>query len=133
MGKRSRRHSQPRASASVTTNASAGERSLLDAIAAGDLDEHLAALANAVAARMHLLHTVKHANALAELCVGDEVRINHSSGRATYTASARRITAIEGHDATVCLHRPIGRFASGQVRCSPLALDRVGPQATKAA
>jgi len=52
------------------------ERSLLDAIAAGELDHHLTAIADAVHARRHLLHTVRSATALAELCIGDVVRIN---------------------------------------------------------
>lgn len=53
------------------------ERSLLDAIAAGELDHHLTALADAVHARRHLLNTVRSATALTELRVGDVVRINH--------------------------------------------------------
>ena len=70
MGKRSRRHR--------TTDELARERSLLDAIADGDLDDHLTALAEAVDARRRLLHRVRSATALAILCVGDEVRINQA-------------------------------------------------------
>jgi hypothetical protein len=47
------------------------ERQLLDAIAAGALDEHLVAIADAVHARRQLLHTVGSARAIAEPCVGD--------------------------------------------------------------
>ena len=54
---------------------STAERSLLDTIAAGVLDEHLDALAAAVQARRALLHTVRSVTALANLCVGDPVRI----------------------------------------------------------
>ena len=42
----------------------APERGLLDAIAAGELDEHLVAIADAVA-RRELLHTVDSATAIA--------------------------------------------------------------------
>ena len=35
------------------------DRQLLDAIAAGELDEHLVAIADAVGARQELLHTTK--------------------------------------------------------------------------
>jgi len=52
------------------------ERQLLDAIAAGDLDEHLVAIADAVHARRELLHTVRSATAIAHLCVGDTVMLN---------------------------------------------------------
>ena len=53
------------------------DRQLLDAIAAGELDEHLVAIADAVHARRGLLHAVSSARALAELCVGDTVIFNH--------------------------------------------------------
>jgi len=49
------------------------DRQLLDAIAAGELDEHLVAIADAVGARQELLHTVRSAKAIAEFCVGDTV------------------------------------------------------------
>ena len=52
------------------------ERQLLDAIAAGELDEHLVAIADAVHARRQLLHTVRSARAIAELCVGDRAVVN---------------------------------------------------------
>jgi len=136
MGKRSRRHARPQPPAGTATrapdrgDAALHERSLLDAIAGGELDEHLAALADADAARMHLLPTVEHANALAQPCVGDEVRINHSVKPRYLHGACGRITAIERHDITVCLHRPIGRFTSGQIRCSALALDRLSPAPT---
>src|SRR6478735_3114673 len=52
------------------------EASSLDAIAAGDLDDHLDALAAAVNARQELLHTVRSATKLMSLCEGDLVVIN---------------------------------------------------------
>jgi hypothetical protein len=78
MGKRNRRHH---------SDDCARDRSLLDAIAGGELDDHLTALAEAVDARRRLLLTVRSATALAVLCVGDEVRINHASARGTRPAS----------------------------------------------
>jgi len=47
------------------------ERQRLAAITAGELDEQLVAIADAVHARRQLLHTVRSAYAIAELCVGD--------------------------------------------------------------
>ena len=101
------------------------ERSLLDAIAAGELDSHLTAIADAVQARQHLLHTVRAATALAELCVGDVVRINHTVSPQYLRGAYATIVAIDARTATVQLQRPIGRFRSGQIRCPALALDRV--------
>jgi hypothetical protein len=138
MGKRSRRHHRPQLPAGApttpttpTTPLPAGpERSLLDAIAAGDLDDHLSALADAIHARHHLLHTVRSATALAALRVGDEVRINHTVKPRYLHGLPGRVIDIQGHDVTVCLHRPVGRFTSGHIRCSALALERLNPAPT---
>ena len=51
----------------------APERQLLDAIANGQLDQHLVAIADAVHARRELLHTVRSAGAIAQFCVGETV------------------------------------------------------------
>lgn len=134
MGKRSRRRHQPQLPAGAPTTPTSAlaspERSLLDAIAAGDLDDHLTALADAIHARHHLLHTVRSAAALAELCVGDDVRINNTVKPRYLHDVCGRVIDIHGHDVTVCLHRPVGRFTSGHVRCSALALDRLNPAPT---
>lgn len=61
------------------------ERQLLHVIAAGELDEHLVAIADAVHARRELLHTVRSATALAQFCVGDTVMLN-SNVRPRYLA-----------------------------------------------
>jgi hypothetical protein len=52
------------------------EQRLLDAVASGMLDAHLVAIADAVWARRVLLDTVRSANAVAQLCVGDTVAFN---------------------------------------------------------
>jgi hypothetical protein len=141
MGKRSRRPTSPkqRAALSAPRPASgpqpAGDpaRLLLDAIAEGELDHSLHAIADAVNARRHLLHTVKAATALAQLCVGDEVRINHTVSPKYLHGVCGRVIDLDDDSATVCLHRPVGRFTSGHIRCPPLALDRLHPQPTAAA
>ncbi len=99
--------------------------SLLDAIANGELDEHLTALADAVQARHHLLHTVRSATALAELCVGDEVRINHTISPRYLGGLHGIVVELDDERATVCLHRPVGRFHTGEIRCPPLALEKL--------
>lgn len=138
MGKRSRRHRPPRLPASAASQAVAAppasavsdpERSLLEAIADGELDDHLTALADAVHARHHLLHTVRSATALGELRVGDHVRINHTVSPRYLRGLHGKVVALDDERATVCLHRPVGRFHTGEIRCPPLALDRL-PRAT---
>jgi hypothetical protein len=105
------------------------ERLLLDQIAAGELDAHLVAIAQAVHARHELLHTVNSQKALAMLCVGDRVRINHHASPKYLHGVHGIVTELDAHTALVCVHRPIGRFTSGEIRCPPLVLDRLNPAA----
>ena len=106
------------------------ERLLLDQIAAGELDPHLTAIADAIHARGELLHTINSAKALAVLNVGDRVRFNHDT-RPQYLRGAEAIVVgLEPRTATVRLQQPVGRFSSGQIRrCPPLLLDRLSAAA----
>jgi hypothetical protein len=105
------------------------ERLLLDQIAAGAVDSHLVAIADAVRARYELLHTVTSHKALAMLNVGDRVQINrHISPRYLHGMHGV-VVELDEHAAVVRLPRPIGRFTSGEIRCPPLALDRLSPAA----
>lgn len=105
------------------------ERLLLDQIAAGELDAHLVAIAEAVHARRELLHTVNTQKALAMLSVGDRVRINHHANPQYLHGIHGIVTELDDHTALVCVHRPVGRFKSGEIRCPPLVLDRLNPAA----
>jgi hypothetical protein len=106
------------------------ERLLLDQIAAGALDPHLVAIADAVRARYELLHTVSSHKALAMLNVGDRVEINHHASPRYLHGVRGVVVELEPHTAVVRVHRPIGRFKNGEIRCPPLALDRLNPAAT---
>jgi hypothetical protein len=106
------------------------ERLLLDQIAQGELDTHLTAIADAIYARQELLETVSSAKALAMLNVGDRVRFNHHT-RPQYLRGVEGVVIeLDQHTATVCVHGPVGRFRSGEIRqCPPLLLDRLNPAA----
>jgi hypothetical protein len=105
----------------------APERQLLDAIAAGELDEHLVAIADAVHARRELLHTVRSATAIAQLCVGDTVMLN-SNVRPRYLAHELAvISRLDDYWVTLRLARPVGRFGDGELRCPPLAIRKLEP------
>jgi hypothetical protein len=108
----------------------APQRLLLDQIAAGELDPHLTAIADAIHARQDLLETVNSAKALAMLNVGDRVRFNHHT-RPQYLRGVEGVVIeLDQHTATVCVHQPLGRFRSGEIRrCPPLLLDRLHPAA----
>jgi hypothetical protein len=138
MSKRSRRRphrpapTSPAAPIHAATRAAGTpepERLLLDQIAAGELDPHLTAIAQAVRARYALLHTVDSHKALAMLNVGDRVRINHQASPRYLHGVHGVVTELDDDIAVVCVHRPIGRFKSGEIRCPPLVLDRLNPAA----
>src|SRR4051812_50217675 len=103
------------------------EGSLLDAIAAGELDDHLEALAAAVAARRELLHPVRSSLQLMSLCEGDLVRINQRISPRYLAGLHGTVVDVDHAAATVQLERPVGRFESGRLRCPPLALDKLTP------
>jgi hypothetical protein len=106
------------------------ERFLLDQIAAGELDPHLTAIADAIHARLQLLETVSSAKALAMLNVGDRVRFNHHTRPQYLRGVEGVVTELDRHTATVCIHQPLGRFRSPEIRsCSPLLLQRLAPAA----
>jgi hypothetical protein len=101
------------------------ERQLLDAIAAGELDEHLVAIEDAAHARRQLLHTVRAAKAVAELCVGDTVMFTNQIRPRYLEHELAEVTEVDDRAVTVRLWRPVGRFAGGGLRCPPLALRKL--------
>ena len=100
------------------------ERSLLDAIAEGELDDHLGAIAAAVDARRRLLQTIDLSHMLAMLCVGDRVRIGQRVSPRYLAGLDGTIVELDDRAATVRLDFPVGRFESGRVRCPPLVLEK---------
>jgi len=101
------------------------ERQLLDVITAGELDEHLAAIADAVHARRQVLHTVRAARAIAELCVGDTVIFTNKIRPRYLQHELAEVTEVDDRTVTVQLWRPVGRFGEGELRCPPLALRKL--------
>lgn len=106
------------------------ERQMLDAIAAGELDEHLAAIADAVHARRQLLHTVRSAQAIAELCVGDHVMFTNGIRPRYLEHELAEVTEVDDRTVTVRLWRPVGRFGNRELRCPPLALRKLDRRAS---
>ena len=102
------------------------ERQLLDAIASGELDDHLVAIADAVHARRELLHTVRSATAIAQLCVGDTVMFNGNVRPGYLEHELAVITELDEHWVTLRLARPVGRFGDAELRCPPLAVRKLG-------
>jgi len=119
---RSRRNSHRTVPSRTSPDA---ERSLLDAIAEGELDDHLGAIAAAVDARRRLLHTIDSSHMLATLCVGDRVRIGQRVSPRYLAGLDGTILEIDDRAATIRLDCPVGRFESGCVRCPPLVLEKL--------
>ena len=63
------------------------------------------------------------------LNVGDRVRINHHANPRYLHGIHGVVVELDEHTAVVCVHRPVGRFKSGEIRCPPLVLDRLNPAA----
>lgn len=106
------------------------ERLLLDQIAAGALDQHLTAIADAIHARLDLLETVNSAKALAMLSLGDRVRFSERTKPQYLRGVHGVVIELDERTATVCVHQPVGRFQSGEIRqCPPLLLERLHPAA----
>lgn len=105
------------------------ERGLLDQIASGALDPHLTAIAEAIRARYELLQAIGSAKALAQLEIGDRVQINDQATPRYLHGIHGTVVDLDDQTATVCVHRPVGRFKSGEIRCPPLVLDRLDPAA----
>ncbi len=136
MSKRSRQRERRRPLAALPTppaspppSTPGSERLLLDQIATGELDPHLTAIAEAIHARYELLQTINSAKAIAILNVGDRVRINHHASPRYLHGIHGVVVELDEHNATMCVHRPVGRFKSGEIRCPPLVLDRLNPAA----
>jgi hypothetical protein len=88
------------------------ERQLLDAITAGELDEHLVAFVDAVHARRQLLHTVRCAQAIAELCVGDTVMFTNRIRPRYLEHELAEVTDVDdpyGHRLALAAGRALGR------------------------
>jgi RNase P/RNase MRP subunit p29 len=99
---------------------------LLESIASGELYMHLRAIAGAIDARLHLLHTMESIDALAELVAGDHVRIDRHARPRYLQGLHGTVVDVDAQTVTISLQRPVGRFTSGELRCPPLVLDRLG-------
>ena len=91
----------------------------------GGLDEHLVAIADAIHARRELLHTVRSAAAIAQLCVGHTVMLNSTVRPRYLMHELAMITELDEHWVTLRLARPVGRFRDGELRCPPLAIRKL--------
>ena len=65
---------------------------------------------------------------LANLRVGDRVRINHHAKPNYLHGQPGTVTGWAGQNVIVQLDQPVGRFTTGQLRCPPLILEPLPPE-----
>jgi hypothetical protein len=56
------------------------------------------------------------------------VRINHHARPLYLHGRTGTVAGFCGQSVIVRLDQPVGRFVTGELRCPPLALDRLGPE-----
>jgi hypothetical protein len=110
------------------TTAAAGIQTLVERIHAGELDAEPPVLAAAITERQQLLAAAQALMTRASLRVGDRVRSNHRARPLYLHGRTDTVAGFYGQSVIVRLDQPVGRFVTGELRCPPLALDRLGPE-----
>ena len=135
MSSRARRPRRPLAAVPPPTtpppggaDTAANLQALVERIQAGELDAELPVLAAAIAERQQLLAAAQALITRASLRVGDRVRINHRARPLYLHGQVGTVAGFYGQSVIVRLDQPVGRFVTGELRCPPLALDRLGPE-----
>lgn len=101
--------------------------SFIDAVANGEFDRHIDALAEAVSRRVVLVQAAREPILMATLRKGDRVRINHGARPQYLHGEPGTVIDWAGDNVVVRLDQPIGRFVNGEVRCPPGVLEPLGP------
>ena len=99
---------------------------LVALVTAGELDSELHLLYNTIGDRIEAIEAARLANALARLSIGDRVRIGHDV-RPDYLHGLPATVIRRGTETiTIQLDRPVGKYVDGCIRCSPLAVEKIG-------
>jgi hypothetical protein len=138
MGRNARRRSQarqPSAGPSRPADSTTNDRprlppnaieTLVALVTAGELDSELHLLYNTIGDRIEAIEAARLANALARLGIGDRVRIGHDV-RPGYLHGLPATVIRRGTETiTIQLDRPVGKYTDGCIRCSPLAVEKIG-------
>jgi hypothetical protein len=103
-------------------------QAVVEVIARGELDSELGVLSAVITQRARLLATAQAVTTLANLRVGDRVRINHHAKPNYLHGQPGTVTGWAGQNIAVQLDQPVGRFTTGQLRCPPLILEPLPPE-----
>jgi len=98
---------------------------LVGLIATGALDEYLGTLQAAITQRHRDRHRTASNQAAARLQVGDRVMLTHDVRPLYLHGATGTVTGWASQNVIIQLDNPTGRFTTGQLRCPPLALQRL--------
>jgi hypothetical protein len=94
-------------------------------VASGELDVDLPALARAIDARLHLLHIMIRSKPLAELVVGDCVRINQYARPRYLLVVGLPCRRVRQRMGAAVFPRPTGRGVASAESCGPASGESV--------
>lgn len=100
-------------------------QTLVELIAAGAFDGHLATLEAAISRRQRDHYRAATHQAATDLQIGDRVRLTGDMRPLYLQGATGTITGWAHTNAVVELDNPTGRFTHGQIRCPPLGLQRL--------
>ncbi|MGH9047645.1 MAG: hypothetical protein ACRDVW_10085 [Acidimicrobiales bacterium] len=98
---------------------------ILAAIEAGQLDDQLPALGEAINDRNRRIAADRTRRALEQLAVGQRVRLDGHISPRYLQGRTGTIHRIDRSTVTVCLDTPVGRFTEGHISCSPRVVHPV--------
>jgi hypothetical protein len=99
---------------------------LVHLVTAGELDSELHLLYNTIGDRIEAIESARLANALARLSTGDRVRIGHDVRPGYLHGLPATVIRRGAETITIQLDHPVGKYADGCIRCSPLAVEKIG-------
>jgi len=99
---------------------------LVALVTAGELDSELHLLYNTIGDRIEAIEAARLANALARLSIGDRVLIGHDVRPAYLHGLPATVVRRGTETITIQLDRLVGKFGDGCIRCSPLAVEKIG-------
>lgn len=96
---------------------------VVNAVAAGMLDDDLDRLAGVVSDRMAVLKHARSVALMASLDIGDRVRIDAGVRPLYLQGALGTVAGFVAKGVVIKLDYPVGRFVTGEVRCPPGAVE----------
>jgi hypothetical protein len=98
---------------------------LVGLITTGGFDDHLGTIQAAISRRHRELARDASNRRAAELTIGDRVRLSRDIRPLYLRGATGTVVGWASQNVVLQLDDPAGRFATGQLRCPPLGLERL--------